>query len=386
MYKRLRRWLNAAYPYVYPAPKPMRAECTVEIGENNTATIHLGDKSFQIHSQLDTPLTHQNYDFALYGAVALALSHNIELHSDLPISKSCYESILKIHRAFRILNPIGIYVQPITLTNIVEDEAFKENAPGLICMSGGIDSTFSAIEIAQQSNYTHGMLLAGADYPSVDSEGFKELAARVNIICQTVNMTLLVVETTIRNHNVNWDMLHGLCLIMCQRFHASIFGKGAMAADFIAVQEVAMGPWGNSQAIIEPLSTPSFPIEHVGRSTFRSDKLKAILQAHPQLINELSVCYTHKKTAGNCGECRKCVRMMLSLYTLGVDYKEHFLTDRDLVSLLNNPPRVPDSQTIRRLVLGWYIEEEYRLPEGEIKDAINRYILKLSREILPQGD
>ena len=385
-YKRLLRWVHKLHPYVYPIPKPTRAELTVEIQENNKAIISLGDKSFHIHSLIATQLTHENYDFALYGAVAIALTHNIEIYSDIPISKSCYESIRSVHRAFLLLKPMGIHVQPVSLTNIIEDPKFNSNAPGLMCMSGGVDSTFAAIDTPKKLNYTHGMLVAGADYPSIEAMGFKELSRSVQSICNTVGMSLVEVEISIRNHKVQWGMLHGLCLVMCQRFHSSVFGKGAIAADFTALQEVAMGPWGNSEGIIKPLSTPNFPIEHMGKSTFRSDKLKAIVDTHPALVREISVCYTNKDTGKNCGECRKCVRTMLALYALGIDYKDYFLTERELLSLAKDPPPAPDSQFVKRLILSWYIEEEVRLPEGDIKDAIRHYVEELKEIVLYQSD
>ena len=285
----------------------------------------------------------------------------------------------------RTLKPVKIYVQPITLTNIIDDPSTDPEKPGLICMSGGVDSTFSAIQVPKASKYTHGILVAGADYPDAQSTGFRELSTRVNEIGKTTGITLIEVETSIRKHNVNWGMLHGPCLLMCQLFHSSIFGKGVISADYIPIQEIVLGPWGNSSPVIQSLSTPNFPIENIGSSTFRNDKIQKIHQEHPQLIEKLSVCYTNKQVGGNCGQCIKCIRTMLDYYSLGIEYEQHFLTERDLATLIKTLPVATLSETMRRVMLANYLEEEHRLPEGKIKEAVKQYSEKLDNSLIPFG-
>ena len=123
-----------------------------------------------------------------------------------------------------------IYPNKLKLNNIVEATHPKSSQPGLICLSGGIDSTFAALECQNEHNISHGLLIAGADYPSKDSPGFISLKSRVDKIASTLNLDLVVVETSIRKHGFQWEMLHTLNLAMCLNLNAHQFGFGVIAA------------------------------------------------------------------------------------------------------------------------------------------------------------
>ena len=150
----------------------------------------VGDESFYIKSFWEGDIEHDVYDFVMYGALAVGLTKNLTLQCDLPISRSGAESLDSICRIMRILNYRGTYVQPIHLTNIVDDPVPQETKPGVMCMSGGVDSTFGGLLMSKEKRYPYGMLIAGADYPSADAPGFVELKERVDKICDTYKMSL----------------------------------------------------------------------------------------------------------------------------------------------------------------------------------------------------
>ena len=376
-YKFLKRKLNDLRKIIYPPLKPKHATVNVELGDNS-AIVYVGDLQFSLSTSYEKPLHHEVYDFAMYGALAIAFTKNWALSCDLPISRSCAESLEKLCLVVRVFYHKDMYVQPLTLSNIVDDPVDNGAERGIICMSGGVDSTYAGLELKKEQLYTHGLLMAGADYPSANAPGFVDLKNRVENICNTFDMSLIVVDSTIRSTNVNWDMTHAICLTMAMQFHSTHFNQGAIAADLTPAQEVTMGPWGNNLPITDALSKSTFPLSHAGSAMFRSDKLGAIMEKHPELMEQISVCYMYKDSGENCGECRKCVRTMLSLYSLGHDFKDYFLTEKELLTLMKDPPQAPDSISVRHVIMSWYVLEEARLPEGEIKEALGAYVKKLA--------
>lgn len=383
-YRYLRRKLENFRQYVYPNPEPQHANVGVEV-DGNCATVYIGEESFFIQSNYAEPLEHEVYDFALYGALAVGLTKNLILHCDLPVSRSCAQSLDDVCQVMRILNHPTICVQSVQLSNVVDDPVGFGGGDGMICMSGGVDSTYGGYLQSKQHEYSHGMLIAGADYPGVESSGFKELSERVSKICNHFDLSLVIVETSIRSLNVNWAMTHSLCLAMALHFHSGYFSKGAVSADYTHLEEIAVGPWGNSFPVIDALSSTRYPIRHLGGNMSRGGKVKRLYEDAPSLLDEVSVCYTDKDIGGNCGECPKCVITMVNLFSVGADYASYFSTNKSLLSLIQSSKPHRDSQATVRLYLSWCIESERHLPDGEIKTALNEYIGRLQAAVYPMG-
>jgi hypothetical protein len=86
----------------------------------------------------------------------------------------------------------------------------------------------------------------------------------------------------------------------------------------------------------------------------------------------------YKDSGENCGECRKSVRIMLSLYSLGHDFRDYFLTSKELLTLMKDPPQAHYSISVRHVIMSWYVLEEAHLAESEIKKALGAYVKKLA--------
>ena len=80
----------------------------------------LGKRSFEISSTTKHLKDRENYDFALFGALALALTHNIEITTNLPISKPAADSAKKINSLMELWHSRKIYPNKLKLNNIVE--------------------------------------------------------------------------------------------------------------------------------------------------------------------------------------------------------------------------------------------------------------------------
>ena len=82
----------------YLRPKPTLEKATLKVQrDGDRYEIILGKRSFEIASNASQPTDRENYDFALFGALAMALTHNVEITTDLPISQSAADAAHEIN-------------------------------------------------------------------------------------------------------------------------------------------------------------------------------------------------------------------------------------------------------------------------------------------------
>ena len=364
---------------------PRRDEVKLVVTKSGgTVEVSLGRKSFFINSELALPTNHDVYDFALFGALAVAFRHNVAIEVDLPISSDGAKSVHKINNMIEMWQPRKTYPAPIKLNNIVEMEPAAPNGIGVICLSGGIDSTYAAIEALTNRNLSHGVFIAGADFPNAQDSGFLRRKERVSDIANKLGIKLFVIETNIRKLGVRWAMSHGLVLASCLNLHSGRFGWGGISADFTPEQEYVYHPWGNNSALVSALSNTHFPIHHLGQELSRSEKTRRIIEYPGDLVSGLSVCFDTKKGGGNCGYCKKCVRTRLNILTSGHEFPELFDNNDKLEVLI---PKLPFSknQADRLRDLSWMLDIRLGLADGLVKDAVEKYIVVLKSKIIPTG-
>jgi hypothetical protein len=275
------------------------------------------------------------------------------------------------------------YPIAFTFRNLVPAEPPSKD-PGLICLSGGVDSTYAAARMARSGLVSHGVLIAGADYPGLQAPGFQDLRSRVARIADHVGLTLITADTNIRNLNPYWPIAHVFVLAMVLRFHGSQFGSGHIAADFLPAQEFGYHPWGNCAPLVQTLGKTPLPIRQAGTELGRTAKLAAILREDAALMDHLAVCFTHKDSGENCGICNKCMLTKLNLAAAGVPHAPYFL---------NNPPldvqvdrfALPDNQAGLRRHMVFLKDIANTLPEGKVRLAVENRLEKLRRRIVPIG-
>ncbi len=375
--------MQSILDYLRPAPKRETAELKVSVS-GNMAEISLGNRSFFIATDSAAPIKHDVYDFALFGALALSITHNVEIKSDIPVSRAAIESAERMKAIMNMWLPRKTYPAPLNFSNIVDSEPSSFDRPGLMCLSGGVDSTFAALEAQEDPNLNHALLVAGADYPSAQAPGFKSLKPRVQSIAEKTGLELVTVETSIRKLGFNWDMLHTLNLAMCLNFHSGHFGWGAIAADHSAVMEFAYFPWGNNRVINAALSNASFPIRHVGQEFNRPAKVREIIRHPSGVVSDISVCFADQSHGGNCGVCLKCIRTRLCIQTAGHELPELFVRNDNLETIIAKMPP-PKYQAVKRKELARIWEVRAELPEGPVRDAVDGYLKRLKSRTIPLG-
>jgi len=367
-----------------PVPKKKVAKLTAFV-EGNSATVRLGDLEFFIRTGYEGQLVHDNFDFALFGAMALGISQNIDIETDLRISSQTLAAVRAFNDMMVIWNPRKIYPISISANNVYDAPEQSADKPSLFCLSGGVDSTYTAITTPAELNLTHGMLIAGADYPAdAEDAGFKELSTNLQKFVNKTGHQFFSTETNLRDMGLNWELMHIPLLMTCLSFHASVFGKGVISADMTPGQEMAYHPWSNVGAVVGAMSTPAFPILHWGRDINRTEKVLHIANDPRNLLDTLSVCNLGDEGKKNCGTCEKCVRTKLNLLSGGLEMPDLFVQNSDLAELVDDLVH-PKSMFARRRLICWIYENEVNLPDGDVKGAVVRRRKRLRGSVVPLG-
>ncbi len=364
-----------------------RQEARVDLRwEGRTAHVTVGPHSFFVRSDMVEEPAEVDSDFALFGAAAIAQSHNLRLVSDLEFSSTAIEAVKTANQIVeswhvRLSYPINVETLPQRTSRSIPDE---QRLPGLICLSGGVDSTYAAIRSSEAGKISHGMLISGADYPTRDDTGFQKLLPRVRKIGDALGLETFVTETSIRHRRIQWSMTHVNVLAMCMVFHKHLFQKGFIGSDFTLSQEFGYHPWGNTAPLVQALSTPDFPIRQAGNDLGRTRKVGAIAKEHPDLMAKVSVCLSGFESGRNCGVCAKCLRTRLNLSAMGVEYDGLFDSHADLASAAASIP-FPKHQAKRRQLLVFMLDIQNDMPSGPVKDALDTRIETLKRGTLRTG-
>lgn len=360
------------------------AKLTAEF-RDGSYNVSLGDHHWSIKSDwISEPP--ENDDVAFIGAAVLAMSNNIEFHSDLRVSEGCLHSVKRLRYALQTIRHRKIYFPEFHIeTPIKNTEAINSN--GVLCVSGGLDSTFSAFlnHKSKNSDQNYGMVMIGADYDHNDDPRNEVLRQRTQTLCDRFELELKSVEISPSFiKNVLWRMFFPTVLWMLTKYLEPKISKSAISADLTLVGELGTFPWGNCSAILKCLDGPSFPVSHVGIDYQRFQKMAALVDEAPDIIPNIIACGKLTSEGKSCGTCGKCIRTQLNLEAAGHPMPEIFDTQPDLVQWLRarHPFR---GQKKLRGALVWALEHEISLPDGPLKDAAIVYRQRIEDAIIPIG-
>jgi hypothetical protein len=347
---------------------------------DDRTVVTVGDHSFFVRV-LGAPQPDQSLaDFAIFGLAIISMSANLHIRLTSAVSADAVQTIADLAYAIKIWTLPGVAPLRLDCLNVVPTPLPAERKGRILCLSGGVDSTAAAI-IARDRGYTHGLLIAGADYSHADHPGFQDLSARVRAAAEILGLELIQIETNLRKLPFKWEMLHSLNLGSCLHYVAPLFAGGAFALDNTIVQDLARHPWGNSSPLAEMFGTPAFPIERLGGHLDRVQKLKSIAAQAPDVLPHLSVCWKDTSTGGNCGVCEKCVRTRLAFVCAGVDDAATFPNHPPIADLVKNFV-LPKRYTLLR-GLHLRVSEVMRyLPEGDLRDILLKQEDEIRKQIV----
>lgn len=359
------------------------AKLTAEF-RDGSYNVSLGDHHWSLRSDwISEPP--ENDDVAFIGAAVLAMSNNIEFHSDLRVTEGCLRSVKRLRYALQTIRHRKIYFPDFHIGTPVKN-AEATNSNGALCVSGGLDSTFSAFlnhKNGDENNY--GMVMIGADYDHNDDFRNNVLRQRTQALCERFELEFKSVEISPSYiSKVHWRMFHATVLWMLTKYLEPKISKSAISADRTRVGEMSRFPWGNCSAIIESLDDPTFPLSFVGLEHQRFEKMAALVNEAPDIIPNIICCGKLTREGKNCGKCGKCIQTKLNLEAAGRPMPEIFDAQPDLAKWLRacHPYR---GQMKLRVALFWAMEYEVSLPEGPLRDAAIVYRKRIQNAMIPIG-
>lgn len=343
-----------------------RVVARVETSTEGTI-LHIGDRKVVTRLIDRSQPTHDVHDYAAFALAAVSMSRNIEIDIDFPISIVMAKRLEKIAQVYRLWSIDMLAPMRVNVKEAV-DTTPEPRQGGVICLSGGLDSMFAAIEAKQEGAVDHALLIAGADYETAAAHGFVELQQRVGGIAEKLGLNLMTVETDLRRVGFEWQMLHGFALAYCLHFLSPLVARGAFALDYTIYQDLMRAPWGNNSAIPPLCSTDHFQLRGYGLYSDRVEKLRRVTETDESLLHHLSICYSDTSTGGNCGRCRKCLLTRAALVAIGASEQGLFSETPDIadgIATLPLPTKIPGI----RGVMARAAELADTLPDGRLRDT-----------------
>jgi hypothetical protein len=321
----------------------------------------------------------RDFNFALLALALVSMSTGHAFHLSEPVTSSGLSQVRLYARVLQVMKP-NIFYSPVVLCpNVIEDRP-PAGTDSIVCLSGGVDSTYAAM--IRRDDFKYAMFVRGADYPLSATNILEGLAQRATRISQDLGLAPIIVDSNLKDYLSEYGLQHTGFLAACLYFTGSKFAGAGWAADDPHWGELVVYPWGNNAGLAQCLSLAGRPISHIGGSLSRSEKVVEIARQHSSLFTNISVCYKFRETADNCGRCEKCMRTRLNLQAIGDEQTRVacetmlFGNQADLTSYVRKVRIPEDAKRLKRAVFN-YQELSIALPEGELKKCVDAHLAKL---------
>jgi hypothetical protein len=321
----------------------------------------------------------RDFNFALLALALVSMSSGHAFHFSEPVTSSALSQVRRYARVLQVMKP-NIFYSPVVLCpNVIEDHP-SAGTDSIVCLSGGVDSTYAAM--VRRDAFQYAMFVRGADYPLNATSILEGLAQRVTRTSQELGLTPIIVDSNLKDYLSEYSLQNTGFLAACLQFAGSRFAAAAWGADDSHWGELVVYPWGNNAGLAQCLSLAGLPIAHIGGSVSRSEKVAEIARQHPSLFTNISVCYKYRETADNCGRCEKCMRTRLNLQAIGDEQTRVacemmlFGNQADLPSYVRKVRIPEDAKRLKRAILN-YQELSIALPEGELKKCVDAHLARL---------
>ena len=190
----------------------------------------------------------------------------------------------------------------------------------LTLFSGGVDSTFTVLQLRRDTKYqtlvalSDVLLVHGFDISLADQRAFDLTTSRIEPFLTTLGLHLKRIRTNAKDLFEDWENSFGAHMAACLQ------QDGGYRYGFLPSSEPyssPLYPWGSTPAIDPLLSTDQMSIVHHGAGYSRTEKVEYLLK-HPDALPHLRVCWEGREQFKNCGTCEKCVRTQLNFWANGV--------------------------------------------------------------------
>jgi hypothetical protein len=256
-----------------------------------------------------------------------------------------------------------------------EGEASHAQRPewGLF-FGGGVDS-FSTLQ-REHERLRHLIYVQGYDVSIRDPERLDRILEWNRAVAEETGKELITVRTNLRRHkifrSITWEHTYGAALVAVAHMLREVCGTLLISAGFYLPETFPHG----SHHELDPLwSSKATRIVYYGYDRRRREKTAAIA-SYPPAQKYLRVCWEHRKPELNCGECEKCLRTQLELFTSGNLDKMKTFPDGSLRA------RIDGLSHVAKHLIFFYEEMLDDIDDPDVRQSVEALLVR-SREWQP---
>jgi len=270
-------------------------------GNRATVTGPFGEVFFEID---DPGIEIARDDFAVWVALAFAMSDGGTIRLDAPVDPSVAANAHKISRIWNAWLPKSMHmVQVDAETAVLPSGAAKGR---VMAFSGGIDSTYSLVRYREALDIERLVTIHGFDYRLSDRQGFHRLVEKNRAIASAMNTRLTVVRTNLFVLASPWRFTHVIGLAAILWLFTKPYGGGLFSADLARHEDFLNFPYGTNGVTNRLFGGSDFRVDPLGDDVTRPEKVAAVL-ARPDLAPLVTLCPKAQTNGQNCGRCDKCL-------------------------------------------------------------------------------
>jgi hypothetical protein len=284
---------------------------------------------YRVEAEREGELTSMADPFVL-GILQIAMHAGEDLQVHGAVSPSLLRNLEDFQRAWAVWKPDDYH--PITVrADVEQDLAEPGRHEAICCFSGGVDSCFTAYRHARGVSTAFpyplrtAVLVHGFDIPLKEVAFYDSACGKVSIQLKSLDIGFYRVATNFKELSVFWPHAFGtgvasVLSLFQRRYSTGLIAQGVPYSSYRNLVE-------GSNPMTDPLlSSDAFNIVPDGGGFQRWEKIK-VISGWKEGMEHLRVCWEGDKKDGNCCDCEKCIRNILTFRALGLPQPKAFASD-----------------------------------------------------------
>ncbi len=240
--------------------------------------------------------------FAVWILLPLAMAKGKDLHIVGGVDPEVIGNAIRLAKIWEMWVPEKYLAVNVTCSEPWEPtNAARTRA--LHLFSGGIDSTFSLLQLGRHAHDVgHVLTVQGLDYAFENAEGFQGLISKTDPLLKSLNYDRVIIRTDVALAIKNLALTHGFILAGSAFLLRQLFADAVIAADYTWEQDLVVFPWGTNHVTNRYFRGSDFSLQTSSAQTSRSEKAGLIAQS-TLACSSLSFCGWCDFRLHNCGTC-----------------------------------------------------------------------------------